>query len=328
MRQHSIIQWLKWVAGLLISAVTMYFLFKRVNMADIFVALSQSSAPHLVLGGILFLVSLLCRSVRIRVLLNKKHSFHNVFAIASIHNMMNNLLPARTGELIYPYLLKQKGIAMGTGISTLLILRVFDTFFICLAFLIALLFLNNIPSELLNGLPLVAVLIIVILIIVLLLFLLQRPVMSLLLRIPTTNRASLKILKLLRTLVEGFYFIKQRDIFLKTAIYSALIWIANYGMGFAILKGLQVPIDLVPTIVAMTFVLVISTLPIYSVAGLGIIEGTLSFALSLFGIEQTLAISSAFSFHIIQLIYVILGGLAGVLLWCAPLFNKSKINRE
>jgi len=51
----------------------------------------------------------------------------DLFKIVCVHNMMNNLLPARTGEVSYIYLInKVHERDISEGIATLVVARVFD----------------------------------------------------------------------------------------------------------------------------------------------------------------------------------------------------------
>ncbi len=61
---------------------------------------------------------------------------------------MNNLLPARTGELSYVYLLKtEQKITTGEGLATLVIARIFDFIIISIFFLPLFLFIKNLTAD-------------------------------------------------------------------------------------------------------------------------------------------------------------------------------------
>ena len=53
---------------------------------------------YLLIGFVLYL-RLFLRTLRFHILLNNKVSIKDLFSIVCVHNMANNILPARTGEV-------------------------------------------------------------------------------------------------------------------------------------------------------------------------------------------------------------------------------------
>jgi len=58
-------------------------------------------ALYLIAGFVLYACSYLFRALRFHILLNREVGMKNLFSIVCVHNMANNILPARTGELSF-----------------------------------------------------------------------------------------------------------------------------------------------------------------------------------------------------------------------------------
>ncbi len=98
------------------------------------------------LGGIFF------RAIRFRIILNKKEvRNYDLFTIVAVSNLINNILPARTGELSYIYLLKKLfKVPLKHGTASLVVVRIFDVISISLLLLLSILCLypeNLLPFQ-------------------------------------------------------------------------------------------------------------------------------------------------------------------------------------
>ena len=128
----------KAILSIIITVVLVWFLLSQVEVQEIVTSL-KDVPPHLVLIGFFFYaLSYLFRALRFRVLLQKAIGLGTLFNIVAVHTMWTNLLPFRTGELSYLYLLKKKG-GVGsylTGVPSLVLARVFDLVAISVLFII------------------------------------------------------------------------------------------------------------------------------------------------------------------------------------------------
>ncbi|GFO64390.1 flippase-like domain-containing protein [Geomonas paludis] len=129
----------KLLLGLVISAVCLLLLFRKIDfhkMAEAFAGLDyRYLAPALVLT----FASYYLRAVRWKFLLLpiKKTSLGNLFPSTLIGYMANNLLPARLGELVRAYSLGSKeGIGTSAVFASLVLDRLCDGFTILLVLLV------------------------------------------------------------------------------------------------------------------------------------------------------------------------------------------------
>lgn len=96
---------------------------------------------------LLYLSTHVARSVRLRALLSQPISLRSVFVINGVGFLAINTIPARMGELVRPYLLKEKHrVAWGASIAAILVERILD-FSMLLAMLLAVSFAVDLPSH-------------------------------------------------------------------------------------------------------------------------------------------------------------------------------------
>lgn len=115
--------------GVCVAFSSIYFVFSKIDFASMFQVMGS-----LHLGWILFSFSLtflliFFKSLRWHVLLKivNKISFRDVFCSFSIGNMMNMLLPFRSGDVIRIVMLsKQKNTAKGPIVGTVVYEHVLD----------------------------------------------------------------------------------------------------------------------------------------------------------------------------------------------------------
>lgn len=119
----------RFVISLLISGILFYFAFKGVDWGTFKESLSHIDYRYLL--GVLPILLLIqwMRSYRWGLILKpiKKVDQGTLFSITSVGFMGILLLPARTGELLRPYLIsQQKGVGLRAALATVVVERVLD----------------------------------------------------------------------------------------------------------------------------------------------------------------------------------------------------------
>lgn len=124
-------RFLPFVFTLLFLALLFYLLpFK-----DLFESLRRISIYHLLTSFLFYSLSQLVRSVRWSLILDLE--LYHAYLINSANVMLNNILPARTGELSWFYYAKKLGVGTGMSLWSFFLGRFFDLIALSL-----LLFLN------------------------------------------------------------------------------------------------------------------------------------------------------------------------------------------
>lgn len=306
------------IAGILISIGFITILLTQIKTNDVISILSKINLKDLALGFILYLATYFFRTLRFKILLHNKINFKKMFSIVCIHNLVNNILPARTGELSYVYLTKKNGILTSEGIATLMIARVFDVIAICSLFFISTLFVGHLPNIILNAFYMIAgVLAVLILFFTSLVYKGDKVVKVIDNMLQKIKLKKFKIvgfmLKKAHETAKNFERIKSKKIVLSSFLLSVLIWCSLYLMVYVLLKGMGLNLTVWMVILGSTFSVIASLLPIQGIGQFGTYEGAWALAFIALGLPKEIAIASGFGTHIIGVIYFLILGFYGFL---------------
>ncbi len=247
------------------------------------------------------------RAVRLRTILQPfgiRH-FPLLLRLTIFHNVANNLLPMRSGELVFPWLLQRYfGSDLLTAVTTLIWLRLFDLH--CLV-LIALAIVNLREPTLLGGLSAAVWL------------------------------GSLGFIPQLQRLRHAQWLIKTGRLrqLLRQAIHGAplqwwlmaqlywwtlLIWMFKF-VAFVSVLHFFLPLDYWQLSLGVLGAELSSVLPVHGIAGSGSYELAMVAALTPVGVAPQLTLTGAVNLHLFLLGSTLLLGLLGLLL---PSTNRSK----
>ena len=307
------------IIGILISIGFIAVLLTQIKISDVILILSKINLDTFVLGFVLYLSSYFFRTLRFKILLHNKINFKKMFSIVCIHNLVNNILPARTGELSYVYLTKKNGILTSEGIATLMIARVFDVIAISLLFFISTVFVGYLPNIILNALYMIAgVLAILILFFTSLVYKGEKVVKIIDKVLEKIKLKKFKIvdfmLKKAYETTKSFERIKSKKIVLSSFLLSVLIWCSLYLMNYILLGGMGLDLIIWTVILGSTFSVIASLLPIQGVGQFGTYEGAWALAFIALGLPKETAIASGFGIHIIFVIFFSIMGLLGIII--------------
>ena len=235
--------------------------------------------------------------------------------------MVNNILPARTGELSYIMLLgKLHNKKSGEGIASLFIARVFDLMAISSLFFISIFVVKDIPDVMMKAIVGIALFLafIVILTIILLFFgesfleSMEGFIRSIHLDGPFINFAFKKG----EETIQGFEKIKTNGMmtFMALMIISFSIWLSLYLFGYLLVIAMGIHLSYFTVLMASTFAVFTTLLPIQGIAGFGTMEGGWALGFIAIGLSKEVAISSGFGYHIITLTFLFTLGSYGFLM--------------
>ncbi len=115
------------ILSLLIALIFAALLFYLVPLEEIVIDLKKIPKENFILAFLLYTISQITRSFRWRILL-RNLSFKEVFLINSANIFLNNVLPARTGELSWFYYARKLGVNLKTSVWSFLVGRLYDLF--------------------------------------------------------------------------------------------------------------------------------------------------------------------------------------------------------
>jgi len=311
-------QLLSKLAAVIITISIIAILFSQIGIGDVYKKLSTIKPIYLIIGFVLYIISYFLRALRFYFLLNKEVSIKDLFTITCIHNMTNNILPARTGELSYIYLLKKHhNTTVGEGAATLIMARMFDIITISLLFITSTMFIQNLPSIMMKAFWGIAFFVAAI--VPILIMLLYRGIdfihilrkIAIYLKLNKIRYVDYIFLKMAE-MAESFSRLHQSQL-IWNALISVGIWLALYSMNFTLVKAMGINLTFEIVILASTFTVLTTILPIQGIAGFGTIEGGWTIGFLGLGVAKDVAISSGFSYHIIFLLYSLILGCWGLI---------------
>jgi len=301
------------IIGLLISAITIYFLLGFVNPKEIMIILQNLPIQYVILTFVLYILVIVTRTLRFNFILETKLKIKQLFNIISIHTLLISVLPLRLGDFSYIYFMKKKGVHISKGLSQLLIVRVYDVFAISLIFLVSTFFVKDAP-DIVNHYVKFIIIFLVLLIGGFIVFLkFDNKLIRLLKKLnPIKIELVDKFFSTIHELVKNF----KKSWKFKTAsvlfAQSLFIWILNFVMTFYLFKGFGLLFNFWEISLIFTFLIILIMLPIASFSGFGVWEGGLTGAFTAFGMGLENAVASSFAYHLISLFFIVLIGIYGL----------------
>jgi len=326
----------KWIVhffSIFITIILLIFLLSSINITSIIETLSNVNKYYLIIGFFIYAITYLLRAIRFKVLLVHPIPFLNLFSIVCIHNMATNILPLKSGELSYIYLVRKfQNIRLGEAIATLLVARIFDLISIIPLFILSFIFLEKYSYSNQNIAPLLALMLILIIILMLSLFKYGKTVFrtmhSFYIKSRFYDLSFLTILLLKgRDMIEALESIKTRNIlfFGEIVLISLSIWISIFLLNYVLILSLGLNLDFLEVMFASTFGICATMLPIQGVLGFGTFELGWMIGFITIGLSSDSAISTGFSYHIIIISYFLILGLFGVFNLLIMRYSRNSI---
>lgn len=121
-------KWQFWL-GVLISILFLWLALRGLHLGDFWNAVKNANYGWILPGVAVYFVGVWARAWRWHYLLGpiKKISTAQMFPIATIGYMGNNIYPARAGEVLRAVILKRKeGVPVSASLATIIVERIFD----------------------------------------------------------------------------------------------------------------------------------------------------------------------------------------------------------
>jgi glycosyltransferase 2 family protein len=323
------------VAGLGIFLV--YYLLKQVNFADVRNAFLKMDKLYLVIGLIIMFIGNFARTYQKKILIGSARvNMWDVFLVTLVRNAFNMVLPARTGELSYVYVLNRKfKFPVEIGVSTLALILIFDLVIVFSLIVISIIIvgINKFPISSTTIIFIAAGLLAISLLILFYLSKIIGLFIRLLNFIFTKTRAGRNkllqyIYKKLVDINTNIEVIQERRIYWKvylSALVIRLLKFASYyfvihailrPMGYG-LKDISFWIILLGTVVAE----ISAVLPTHALAGFGTYEGAFALAFVILGFTKQISIIVGFNYHLIILLFSVILGLIAIIILVLPFYK-------
>ena len=340
-KRKSIIKIINIIIVSCLGVYLVYFLLSRISLSDLKKSFFEAYIPSLVIGLALMFSMDFFKSYRQMLLIGTGDiRYIDIFFTSQIRNAFNMLLPARTGELSYVYVLRKKfKIPVEIGISTLMVGLIFELILVfCMAVISIITIGMSRPSA-----PSISVVVIssLLLIASLLLLIFLSQFINLFIKFCKfltrkfpglgKNRAFSYLFDKLIETNKSIQIIQKRKIywkvFLLTVVTRAIKFTSYYFLIHAYLKPLGYDFADLPywTVILATIAAELSAvLPTHAVAGLGTYEAAFVLAFVSLGYPEKPAIIAGFNYHIINLVFTILWGVMAILIISMPFYKIKK----
>jgi hypothetical protein len=294
--------------GLFISAVSVALLSLFVDLDELRHALTLADYRWLPLVLVPFIGTLSARSKAWQTLLEEKASFKDSFFALNQGYLLNNLLPFRLGELGRALLLGERSdLSFWRVLSTVVVERVFDLGFAALLLLIGIPFV--VEADWARSASLVALA--VVLFGFAFLFLMARSPDVLISFVNKIAKSWPKTQTWIVSKMESFFgglgALRDFGRFLKVFFWLGLAWFFNLAWYYILLRAFFPSSEWLWAIMAVGVGSLGVALP-SSPAYIGVLEGAVVAALSLFGVDPSLSLAYALVAHAL---YFVVTGILG-----------------
>lgn len=317
--------WVLKIIPWLITVVALYYAFSGVNWRILLNHLGSAKPSWLLLAVLLTSLSYLFRARRWQFLFpDKVLSFAQSTKVLVLGFFMNNLLPARAGELVRAHLGSRVSNEKRTLVlATIASERLADGLMLSLMFIAFAIGIGDQAYS--KNLLYVALLFGAVAIGVIVVLLLRTHVFALAEKLHTRfdNKASEYSLDRLKVFVNGLAPLFARSKIVRISVWTVIIWGTELLVYISVLKAYGATISLPYSVLFLVSVNFSSLVPA-APGGFGVIEAIASAVLVSIGIEKEHALSMVFSQHIIQYLVVGVPGLLIMFSWKLKLEEMKK----
>jgi len=263
----------------------------------------------------------------------------DMFLVAQIRNAFNMILPARTGELSYVYVLTRRfGFPLEIGVSTLMVALVFDLVIVFSLIIISIIIVG-INTYSISSVSVIIIAAVLLVISLLILFYLSKVISfflfifeKILKRLRVSEKKIIyKIYNKLIDINENIKIIRKRGIYWKVYLTSIAIRILKFSSYYLIIYAIMKPmgynfdnLSYWVILLATAAAEISAVLPTHALAGYGTYEGTFALALIMLGFSRNTAIVSGFSFHTIILLFTVALGIISIAIISLPFYRIKK----
>jgi uncharacterized protein (TIRG00374 family) len=287
----------------------------------------------IILALVCYLITQIFKTIRFRSLIfSQKISLRGLLKIELAHSFFCRLMPFKTGELSYIFLLRERyRVEAVEGLSTLAIARVFDIFIIFI-FLAAAVFLNMSHWLVFYKYLLGFIILGLILFIIYFFILNNQRVLNHLINycsgVKRGSQTKLILVAKIKQALEAFIMVNRHKKTGQIILITLLFWGVILGFDYFLILSLGLDfLNLYQIFLLLVIINIAAGLPISAAAEAGTLEGGFVFTLLFFGINKITAINQALVFHLLLLIISLIFFLVFLLdQICAQFFLKKPIN--
>lgn len=301
----------------LFSIFCVFLILKIVDFKIFFENIKTLDYKFLIFAVLAILSSYFFRIFRYEQILDIKNQRLKLFGVSTIHYFLNKIMPARTGEISLPVLLKNNfNVDYKIGVAALFFFRILDFFAMIFLLLISSFFveIQQINPVYIIGFSVLALLGITVFWIFLDSFMKIAVRLFEKFNIQKLEKLKIKIIELFQ-FIENFKKQKKIKFLLKVVVISLLNWISIYFYYFFVIKSFGFEQNYLQTVFATSVSNFTFVIPISSIGNIGPFEGGWAIGFYLIGVSKDISVPIGFFSNIFAtLLTALLAGLGYFLL--------------
>lgn len=311
-----------------ISAILLVYLLLNLDWVILQTAFSNIQWHWLILALLVYLINIALRAIRFSNLIyTQKTNWLEIVPVSAVHNVLTYLLPAKTGDVAYIFLAKNKlNLSLTEGTTTLLAARFYDFSVVALALTMLLPFAKNEMPEWIFQSSVIFCILVLGGVVGVLIFLKITQNSNYDENIEKTTSRLQKIKNAWNKFIRGLREIQSHGAHVKTLILTVGIWLCLYSNFYFAAKSIGLPISFYHIIIISIVMVPLTLLPLQGFANIGTHEIGWASVLIAFNYPYQTALTIAAGSHFVLLISVLFSGGLAFLIAQRILKSKEQLN--
>ena len=302
------------VLGLLVSAGFLYLAFRNVPLADLAAALGRLHVGWLLVTVLISLLIMVFRTWRWQIELRplERIPFGRLWVVTAVAYLAINVIPARLGEVVRPWLLSRRSsVSFSNVVGNLVVEKTMDAVVTLLYILVGLVTIENLPEWVRTGARVPAVGAAVLVVLVLLLYwrgeaFVDRTVLRFL-----PERFGEGVKRVTGAIVAGMRVLPNPRLVLAVFLVSLVLWFLPILSSYVMTRAFAFDVPFGAAVVVFIFIGFGTALP--NVPGMiGPYQYACILALGLFGVPQADALAYGLVLNAVQFFTLVAQGLVAM----------------
>jgi hypothetical protein len=259
-----------------------------------------------------YLVNIALRALRFSNLIySRRATWLELVPVSALHNILMYLMPAKTGDMTYIFIVKNRmNVSLTEGASTLLAARFYDFTVVALILAILLPFSKNeMPDWIFRSALLFCVLILLGAFAILVFLRSSKPTAEIENSAPSASKSLLIRINIAwKKFVSGLREIQAHSTHRKLTLLTAGIWVCIYSNFYFAAQSMGLPISFHHIVIISIVMIPLTLLPLQGFANIGTHEVGWVSVLVAFNYPYDMALAIAAGSHFVLLISVLISG--------------------
>ena len=300
--------------SVVVAAVFLYMAFRNVPMAEVHTAMQRFDGRWLVPAFAISFLLQVFRAWRWQLELQplERIPLGRLWVVTSVAYMAINLIPARLGEVVRPWLLSRRShVSISNVVGNLVVEKTMDSFCIVFYILIGLLTTRDLPDWVRHGAMFPAIAALILATVVGLLYAKGEPFVDrwVVGYLPEGVGGGLK--RVTKAIVDGMQILPNGRLVATVFLVSLALWFLPILSSYVIIRAFSFDVPFSAAVIVFIFIGFGTALP-NAPGMIGTYQYACQVALGLFGVDATSALAYGLVLNAIQLLSLVAQGLVAL----------------